>query len=1166
MYDQVTGSYTVFEGECEGKIEGSASYKKAGAETFLWASEAHEAGGFETHNDAWVLSSSCGSSDGTIAYGGYSPMSLTHPFVDVGSSWACGIAAEVAMVDIYIHCEAFEGDAAECIGGTWSETGTDCANCPSERPASEQGATSEDECEFCPPGSEAVDGNCVQCQAGSATSGGGVACQLCEAGSKAGVLLGAENCEACPGGFYSNVGAQECITCDYGEYSSAGAGACEQCPADRPASSVGSEEADCEADCVRLEVAATGCTGVSVKPKVIGHYRKYEGDCGNTDGRDSWVNEVTGYFLFWAAGPIPWNIGPICGGKSESKGGRNPCTKRALPQLVFASIHAIPSAGDGVVAFGNGGSYLQIQSSEDITWKCVGSGGGFVDSYVVIGCSIHQDEVVSCLGGTYDPSGSGAEGACTTCPPQLEISPENSTSVQDCYTAGTNLFVASSKVGSIVRFNGNSASFDLVKEGGALKKMGAMSFVTETLFLVVSDTVTGILTMMNVEGDVLGEFARVEAALGLLYLPDRRQVAVTSEMNAKKIFFFDLDDYKDGVRLEESDAVHVVYLNTAVPATTVVNGHLMLPGRPRHLSAGENDDEFLLTTSEGQVIRLCVPSSECKAATRNRILVQGNWDLENFQAVAISRSSDAFFYVSKAFARVSKCLFKSDSEIASLGHECPTFADLAGGRNWDPHGVTVDDVKQVVYVSDMEYSSVHVFKLDGLYLGPLQQTRGFLSQPTTMAVKPGLYAPLSSLAALATAVAGEEIAIPLTLRTSTADIYAATNETGGFQVSAAGFQFGAASTITGYIAHANSLLSVFLSIRAVGKWSVAITEGIKNPQHLEGSPFEIEIMAAETVPAECEAEFKQVLTAGDGFTLDVTTVDAFGNPTEGAEFEFSCCVGEVMTKTGEYQVSVTPAIKGSPFRFDVKPNDPDAATSTHNIATATEFISTKEIQQELRAFPKDEFGNAITDATGYAVSIDGDDAIPLPVPDFSNNHSIPADFEGEIELRFTLDGVNIKNSPVKIKVAPPDADTIKTEIVTTAFGVLTLVSLVLYRWQRKQAKASEKRLLTEQHSIQRSLSEQKNALAQQNENLQESLRKKKHSEDELEVMKAALDGLEKKQKDELNEVLICSSEVKVSRLLGKGGFGVVNLATYRGQPTAMKQLLTINDESVKRFR
>ena len=85
-------------------------------------------------------------------------------------------------------------------------------------------------------------------------------------------------------------------------------------------------------------------------------------------------------------------------------------------------------------------------------------------------------------------------------------------------------------------------------------------------------------------------------------------------------------------------------------------------------------------------------------------------------------------------------------------------------------------------------------------------------------------------------------------------------------------------------------------------------------------------------------------------------------------------------------------------------------------------------------------------------------------------------------------------------------------------------------------------------------------------NLQEDLRKKKHSEDELSVMKAAMDGLEERRKDELKEVLIKSSEVKVSRLLGKGGFGVVNLATYRGQHTAMKQLLMIDDESVKRFR
>ena len=346
MYDQVAGSYTVFEGECEGKIEGSASYKRAGAETFLWATEAYAVGDDTEYKDVWVLSSSCGSSDGSIAFGGQSPVSVSpsHPFVDVDSLWDCGGADEPSIFDVY--CEAFEGGAAECIGGTWSETGMDCADCPGDRPTSEQGATSEDECEFCPPGSEAVDGNCLQCQAGSATSGGGVACEPCEAGSKAGVLLGAESCEVCQGGGYSNVGEQECVMCDFGEYSSAGAGACEQCPADRPVSSAGSTaETDCEADCVRLNVLE-GCAGTSKEEKVTGHYRKYEVDCRNTDGRDSWINEVTGYFIFWASGASQsWKFGPVCGGKSESERGRDKLrikSASAVHLCVHASFYLLP--------------------------------------------------------------------------------------------------------------------------------------------------------------------------------------------------------------------------------------------------------------------------------------------------------------------------------------------------------------------------------------------------------------------------------------------------------------------------------------------------------------------------------------------------------------------------------------------------------------------------------------------------------------------------------------------------------------------------------------------------------------------------------------------------------------------------------------------------------
>ena len=95
---------------------------------------------------------------------------------------------------------------------------------------------------------------------------------------------------------------------------------------------------------------------------------------------------------------------------------------------------------------------------------------------------------------------------------------------------------------------------------------------------------------------------------------------------------------------------------------------------------------------------------------------------------------------------------------------------------------------------------------------------------------------------------------------------------------------------------------------------------------------------------------------------------------------------------------------------------------------------------------------------------------------------------------------------------------------------------------------------------------QQEEMNEQVENLQVSLRKKNHSEAELEVMKKAMEELSKDRKDELEGVLISSKDIKVERLLGKGGFGVVNLASYQGQKVAMKQLLTMEGDAVKRFR
>jgi serine/threonine protein kinase/ABC-type branched-subunit amino acid transport system substrate-binding protein len=98
------------------------------------------------------------------------------------------------------------------------------------------------------------------------------------------------------------------------------------------------------------------------------------------------------------------------------------------------------------------------------------------------------------------------------------------------------------------------------------------------------------------------------------------------------------------------------------------------------------------------------------------------------------------------------------------------------------------------------------------------------------------------------------------------------------------------------------------------------------------------------------------------------------------------------------------------------------------------------------------------------------------------------------------------------------------------------------------------------------LKEEEEHLKEEVEVLQFNLRKKEHSEEELEVMKRAMQELTSERRNELRGCLIDSKEVRVDHLLGKGGFGVVNLATYKEQSVAMKQLLDINEDSVKRFR
>ncbi|GMI38656.1 hypothetical protein TeGR_g5775 [Tetraparma gracilis] len=173
-------------------------------------------------------------------------------------------------------------------------------------------------------------------------------------------------------------------------------------------------------------------------------------------------------------------------------------------------------------------------------------------------------------------------------------------------------------------------------------------------------------------------------------------------------------------------------------------------------------------------------------------------------------------------------------------------------------------------------------------------------------------------------------------------------------------------------------------------------------------------------------------------------------------------------------------------------------------------------------------------------------------------------------FRFSLDGTvlngeDIKDSPVSVDVAP---DWTLVLILTTSASLFTiaLAAFVLHRRAATTARAMLEDRVAGMDASQKKLQQVHMNLAAEKEELEEEIRLKKHSEEDLRVMVAALEAVSKERQDELKEVMIDSSELKIDRLLGKGGFGVVNLATYRGTNVAMKQLLTVNEENVLRFR
>jgi len=248
------------------------------------------------------------------------------------------------------------------------------------------------------------------------------------------------------------------------------------------------------------------------------------------------------------------------------------------------------------------------------------------------------------------------------------------------------------------------------------------------------------------------------------------------------------------------------------------------------------------------------------------------------------------------------------------------------------------------------------------------------------------------------------------------------------------------------------------------------------------------------------------------------------------------------------------------------------------------FDPSKGAPLTLQVFAFDKYKNLVVDSDRIKAVINGDaaNAVDLPPPTYTADVEFPLDYVGEVKIGFVLANdegklfasAHLPNSPFLIKVSPPaeDAGPDFVLIGNIVAGVLLVVSLIFYRvYKRHQKKALKaiSALNSERVQLQDEQSELKalqSALQAQNVDLQKSLRRKKHSDTELLVMQRAMEEQNDERADELKRVLVDSKDVKIGTLLGQGGMGKVFLAEYKGQQVAVKQLLAINEDNVKRFR
>lgn len=299
---------------------------------------------------------------------------------------------------------------------------------------------------------------------------------------------------------------------------------------------------------------------------------------------------------------------------------------------------------------------------------------------------------------------------------------------------------------------------------------------------------------------------------------------------------------------------------------------------------------------------------------------------------------------------------------------------------------------------------------------------------------------------------------------------------------------------------------------------------------------------------------------------------------------------KIITETKEYNVHVfhrySPTgtlqeLALSPYWITVSPNSFSPSMSVSDLRDiAFNNILANDLQGRSVTFqisPRDNFGNLLTNSNFIIfdvvvewitnnnpietvhtdfVSFPFEGSIDIPKQDYGD--------QGTMLIYIRANNTLIQDSPFTVPIraidAPPNTSTTTTIAGIVVFIFFVTIGILLYNRSHMKIEVEEL------NQWGKAVENRNLRIMEENKMLEEQLQHRKHSPEEIAIMNQVMERQTEDRLNELRGVIVNSSEVTLGNVIGRGGFGTVNLGIFNGQKVAVKQLKDVSEKNVKRFR